>query len=70
MTRVLLACALLTACPAAPLATERIADCCAPGDAGEPCEWTTTRYDVPRWATPLASDAHACRDVGLEPYEP
>jgi hypothetical protein len=68
--KLLLAAALLlTACPAAPtLDTGRTADCCASEDGG-PCEWMLVRYEAHRYAGPLASDADACRELGLEPYE-
>jgi len=67
MTRTTLLALLLTGCPAALESEARIADCCQPSDGGL-CEWVAYRYTVPRFTEPLADDARACRQAGLEPY--
>jgi hypothetical protein len=52
--------------------TEISADCCKPGDAGDSgdasCEWQPITYFFTKHLERFASDARACRDVGLEPY--
>lgn len=62
---------LLAGCPAEQtLETERTADCCAPEDGGDGCDWMLIGYQANRFAGPLASDGDACRALGLEPWQP